>query len=102
MSFGQSIHDLTDAFTRGETTPSKVTDAYLARIATLDDRVGAYMTVTAGHAGSAAQASDKRYREGRPLGPRAGAPIALKDGFCTKGLRTTCASQILEHLWPPS
>jgi len=101
MSFGQSIHDLTDAFTRGETTPSKVTDAYLARIATLDDKVGAYITVTADHARSAAQASDKRYREGRPLGPLDGAPIALKDVFCTKGVRTTCASKILENFVPP-
>src|SRR5438132_1434028 len=101
MSPGQSIHDLTDAFTRGETTPSKVTDAYLARIATLDDRVGAYITVTADHARSAAEASDTRYREGRPLGPLDGAPIALKDVFCTKGVRTTCASKILEHFVPP-
>src|SRR5207302_11091113 len=101
MSFGQSIHDLTDAFKRGETTPSKVTDAYLARIATLDDRVGAYITVTAGHARSAAEASDRRYREGRPLGPLDGAPIALKDVFCTKGVRTTCASKILENFVPP-
>src|SRR2546429_4313161 len=101
MSPGQSIHDLTDAFTRGETTPSKVTDAYLARIAKLDDKVGAYITVTADHARSAAEASDNRYREGRPLGPLDGAPIALKDVFCTKGVRTTCASKILENFVPP-
>jgi len=101
MSPGQSIHDLTDAFTRGETTPSKVTDAYLARIAKLDDKVGAYITVTADHARSAAEASDRRYREGRPLGPLDGAPIALKDVFCTKGVRTTCASKILENFVPP-
>src|SRR6266403_2193902 len=101
MSPGQSIHDLTEAFKRGETTPSKVTDAYLARIAMLDDRVGAYITVTADHARSAARASDTRYREGRPLGPLDGAPIALKDVFCTKGVRTTCASKILENFVPP-
>jgi len=96
-----SIHELTDAFKRGETTPSKVTDAYLARIAMLDDRVGAYITVTADHARSAARAADERYRQGRPLGPLDGAPIALKDVFCTKGVRTTCASKILENFVPP-
>jgi aspartyl-tRNA(Asn)/glutamyl-tRNA(Gln) amidotransferase subunit A len=95
------IHDLTDAFKRGETTPSKVTDAYLARIAMLDDRVGAYITVTADHARSAARAADERYRQRRPLGPIDGAPIALKDVFCTKGVRTTCASKILENFVPP-
>jgi aspartyl-tRNA(Asn)/glutamyl-tRNA(Gln) amidotransferase subunit A len=95
------IHELTDAFKRGETTPSKVTDAYLARIAKLDDRIGAYITVTADHARAAARAADERYRQGRPLGPLDGAPIALKDVFCTKGVRTTCASKILEHFVPP-
>src|SRR6267142_446621 len=67
----------------------------------LDDRVGAYITVTADHARSAARASDTRYREGRPLGPLDGAPIALKDVFCTKGVRTTCSSKILENFVPP-
>src|SRR5260370_211782 len=95
------IHDLTDAFKRGETTPSKVTDAYLARMAMLDERVGAYITVTADHARSAARAADERYRQRRPLGPIDGAPIALKDVFCTKGVRTTCASKILENFVPP-
>src|SRR5258705_8520758 len=67
----------------------------------LDDRVGAYITVTADPARSAAEASDRRYREGRPLGPLDGAPIALKDVFCTKGVHTTCASKILENFVPP-
>ena len=42
-----TIHELTAACRRGGTTPSRVTDEYLARIAKLDDRVGAYLTVTA-------------------------------------------------------
>jgi len=96
-----TIHELTAAFERGETTPSKTTDAYLSRIAKLDDEVGAYLTVTAERARSAAEAADRRYREGRPLGPLDGAPIALKDVFCTKGVRTTCASRILENFVPP-
>src|SRR5437667_11635278 len=96
-----TIHELTAAYARGQTTPSQTTDAYLARIAKLDDKVGAYITVTADHARSAAEASDRRYREGRPLGPLDGAPIALKDVFCTKGVRTTCASKILENFVPP-
>src|SRR5436309_14147236 len=96
-----TIHELTAAYTRGETTPSRVTDEYLARIAKLDDKVGAYLTVTADHARAAANASDERYRQRRPLGPLDGAPITLKDVFCTRGIRTTCASKILEHFVPP-
>jgi len=95
------IHELTDAFRRGETTPSAVTDAYLARIEKLDARVGAYITVTAEHARAAAAASDRRYREERPLGPLDGAPIAIKDVLCTRGITTTCGSRILENFVPP-
>ena len=101
MSDPVTIHELTAAYARGETTPSRVTDAYLARIAKLDDTIGAYITVTADGARAAADAADRRYREGRPLGPLDGAPITLKDVFCTKGVRTTCASKILEHFIPP-
>jgi aspartyl-tRNA(Asn)/glutamyl-tRNA(Gln) amidotransferase subunit A len=97
----RTIHELTAAYTRGETTPGRVTEDYLARIAKLDDKVGAYITVTADQARAAARASDERYRASRPLGPLDGAPITLKDVFCTKGVRTTCASKILEHFVPP-
>ncbi|OLD46120.1 MAG: aspartyl/glutamyl-tRNA amidotransferase subunit A [Chloroflexi bacterium 13_1_40CM_2_68_14] len=96
-----TIHELTAAYARGQTTPSQTTDAYLARIAKLDDKVGAYITVTADRARETAHAADERYRQGRPLGPLDGAPIALKDVFCTRGVRTTCASRILENFVPP-
>src|SRR2546430_14037094 len=97
----RTIHELTDAYRRGETTPSEATDAYLPRMAKLDDKVGAYLTVTADRAHAAARAADERYRQGRPLGPLDGAPITLKDVFCTRGVRTTCASKILENFVPP-
>ena len=96
-----TIHELTAAYARGQTTPSQTTEAYLARIAKLDDKVGAYITVTADRARETAHAADERYRQGRPLGPLDGAPIALKDVFCTRGVRTTCASRILENFVPP-
>src|SRR3989454_9496285 len=97
----RTIHELTDAYRRGETTPSEATDAYLSRIAKLDDKVGAYLTVTADRARARAPAADERYRQGRPLGPLDGAPITLKDVFCTRGVRPTCASRILENFVPP-
>src|SRR2546422_5672988 len=96
-----TIHELTAAYARGQTTPSQTTEAYLARIAKLDDKVGAYITVTADRARETAHAADERYRQGRPLGPLDGAPIALKDVFCPRGVRTTCASRILENFVPP-
>jgi aspartyl-tRNA(Asn)/glutamyl-tRNA(Gln) amidotransferase subunit A len=97
----RTIHELAAAFRSGEASPVAVTEAYLGRIDALDDRMGAYLTVTADDARAAARASESRYREGRPLSRLDGAPIALKDVFCTRGVRTTCGSRILERYVPP-
>jgi aspartyl-tRNA(Asn)/glutamyl-tRNA(Gln) amidotransferase subunit A len=97
----QTIHELRAAFTKGAASPLAVTEAYLARIGALDARVGAYLTVTRDEALAAARASEARHRAGAPLGPLDGAPLALKDVFCTRGVRTTCGSRILETFVPP-
>jgi aspartyl-tRNA(Asn)/glutamyl-tRNA(Gln) amidotransferase subunit A len=96
-----TIHALTAAFARGEQSPVDVAESYLARIDALDSRVGAYLTVMRDEALAAARASQARYRTGAPLGPLDGAPVALKDVFCTRGVRTTCGSRILESFVPP-
>ena len=96
-----TIHELTAAFSRGEQSPVDVAEAYLARIDALDGRVGAYLTVMRDEALAAARASQARYRAGAPWGPLDGAPVALKDLFCTRGVRTTCGSRILESFVPP-
>jgi aspartyl-tRNA(Asn)/glutamyl-tRNA(Gln) amidotransferase subunit A len=95
------IHELTDAFRRGDLTPSAVAEAYLARIGALDGKVGAYLTVVRDLALAAARESDQRWRAGSPRGPLDGAPVALKDVMCTTGVRTTCGSKMLEHFVPP-
>ena len=97
----QTIHELNAAFTTGAASPLAVTEAYLARIGALDAKVGAYLPVTRDDAVTAAKASEARYRAGTPLSPLDGAPIALKDVFCTRGVRTTCGSRILERFVPP-
>ena len=96
-----TIHALTAAFASGEASPVAVTEHYLARIGALDAKVGAYLTVTRDEALAAARASEARYRAKAPLGPLDGAPIALKDVFTTRGVRTTCGSKILENFIPP-
>ena len=97
----RTIHELTASFTRGTLSPVGVTEAYLARIDALDPRVGAYLTVTRDEALAAARASEVRYRAGAPLSPLDGAPVALKDVFCTRGVRTTAGSKILDAHVPP-
>jgi aspartyl-tRNA(Asn)/glutamyl-tRNA(Gln) amidotransferase subunit A len=94
-------HELAEAFRAGAVTPSEAAEAYLARIAALDGRVRAYLTVTAEEARRAAAAADARYRAGRPLGPLDGVPITYKDVLSTRGVRTTCGSRILEGWVPP-
>jgi aspartyl-tRNA(Asn)/glutamyl-tRNA(Gln) amidotransferase subunit A len=97
----QPIHELTDAYRRGDLTPTAVAEAYLARIDALDGRVGAYLTVVRDQALAAARESELRWRAGAPLGPLDGAPVALKDVLCTRGVRTTCGSKMLESFVPP-
>jgi len=95
------IHELTAAYRRGETAPTATVGSYLARIREVDSLLGGYLTVMREQAEAAARAADDRYRRGAPRGPLDGAPIALKDVLCTRGVRTTCASRILETFVPP-
>ncbi|PYN41833.1 MAG: Asp-tRNA(Asn)/Glu-tRNA(Gln) amidotransferase subunit GatA [Candidatus Rokuibacteriota bacterium] len=97
----QPIHELTDAYRRADLTPTAVAEAYLARIDALDGRLGAYLTVVRDEALAAARESELRWRAGAPLGPLDGAPVALKDVLCTRGVRTTCGSKMLESFVPP-
>src|SRR3972149_2784407 len=69
-----TIHELAEAYRRGETTPSAVAEAHLARIAALDAKVGAFLTVTRERALAAAAAAGARRGAGappaHPVGPR--------------------------------
>ena len=95
------IHELTDAYRRGDLTPTAVAEDYLARIGALDGKIGAYLTVVRDQALAAARESELRWRAGSPRGPLDGAPIALKDVMCTAGVRTTAGSKMLERFVPP-
>jgi aspartyl-tRNA(Asn)/glutamyl-tRNA(Gln) amidotransferase subunit A len=101
MLAGLDIAELGARFRRGEATPSQAAAEYLERIAALEGRVKAYLTVTREAALAQAAAADERLRAGRPLSPLDGVPLALKDLLCTRGVRTTCGSRILETFVPP-
>jgi aspartyl-tRNA(Asn)/glutamyl-tRNA(Gln) amidotransferase subunit A len=89
-----------DALATGETTSVALTEAYLDAIARLNPRLNAFITVTGEQALEAAKAADARRAAGK-AGPLEGAPIAIKDLFCTAGVQTTAGSRILGGFVPP-
>ena len=66
----------------------------LRRISALDPKLKAFITVTAELAKSQAQQADQELAGGKDRGPLHGIPIAVKDVFCTQGIRTTCGSKL--------
>jgi aspartyl-tRNA(Asn)/glutamyl-tRNA(Gln) amidotransferase subunit A len=96
-----TAHELAARYRSGEATPTQAVTEYLARVEALDPQVRAFLTVTREDALRRAAEADARFRAGTPRGPLDGVPIALKDVLCTRGIRTTCGSKILERFVPP-
>ncbi|HID97989.1 MAG TPA: Asp-tRNA(Asn)/Glu-tRNA(Gln) amidotransferase subunit GatA [Thermodesulfobacteriaceae bacterium] len=96
-----SIHQLRELLSRREISSVELTRQYLDRINEVDGRVGAYITVTPDHALDMAEAADRRIGRGEDIHPLTGIPVAVKDVLCTRGIRTTCASRMLENFVPP-
>ncbi|GAA3684553.1 Asp-tRNA(Asn)/Glu-tRNA(Gln) amidotransferase subunit GatA [Streptomyces iranensis] len=85
----------------GEVTAVEVTEAHLARIEAVDEKVHAFLHVDREGALAQARAVDAKRERGAELGPLAGVPLALKDIFTTKGIPTTVGSKILDGWIPP-
>jgi aspartyl-tRNA(Asn)/glutamyl-tRNA(Gln) amidotransferase subunit A len=99
------LHQLTIAQASGllknnQISSVELTQAVLDRIEAVDGKVGAYLTVDADGAMAQAEAADRRLAKG-DMAPLTGIPLGIKDLICTQGLRTTCASKILENFIPP-
>jgi aspartyl-tRNA(Asn)/glutamyl-tRNA(Gln) amidotransferase subunit A len=98
--YALTIHELQDLLAKREVSAREVTEAFYGRIAALDDRVHAYLTLTRELALEQADQADHRRQMGEAT-PLLGVPLAIKDVICTKGVRTTCGSKILHNFVPP-
>ncbi|MGE0082907.1 MAG: Asp-tRNA(Asn)/Glu-tRNA(Gln) amidotransferase subunit GatA [Desulfococcaceae bacterium] len=95
-----TIHAAHDLLKKKEISSCELTRSVLERIESADSRVGAYITVTADTAMEQAKAADQEISRGN-MTQLTGIPLAVKDLICTRGIRTTCASKILENFVPP-
>ncbi|OQX24673.1 MAG: aspartyl/glutamyl-tRNA amidotransferase subunit A [Desulfobacteraceae bacterium IS3] len=95
-----SIEKAGELLRNKEISSSELTRAVTERIEATDDKIGAYVTVAKDSAMESAKAADKAIAEGR-VSPLTGIPLSIKDVICTKGLLTTCGSQILHNFVPP-
>ncbi|HEU0075882.1 MAG TPA: Asp-tRNA(Asn)/Glu-tRNA(Gln) amidotransferase subunit GatA [Dehalococcoidia bacterium] len=95
-----SITGARDLLAKREVSSRELTRAVLDRVAAVDGRVRAYVTITEDLALQQADAADARIAAG-DAAPLTGIPVCIKDVLCTRGVRTTCSSRMLENFVPP-
>lgn len=96
-----TIHELHEKIKKKEVSSLEATQSQLDRIHQVEPKVSSYITLTEELALQKAQATDTEIAKGKEVKPLTGIPFALKDIFITKGIKTTCASQILHNYIPP-
>ena len=96
----KSVVELIAALRQGELSSEELTRACLERVQALDGELNSFITVTQEQALASARAADARIRAGE-AGPLTGIPFAHKDIFCTRGVRTSCGSHMLDNFIAP-
>ncbi|TCK07293.1 Asp-tRNA(Asn)/Glu-tRNA(Gln) amidotransferase subunit GatA [Marinobacterium mangrovicola] len=98
--FDKTLAELAAGLRNGDFTSTELTTAWLERIKAEDSKYNSYITVTEEEALAQAKAADEAIAAGT-AGPFTGLPIAHKDLFCTQGVRTSCASKMLDNFISP-
>lgn len=94
------IRDLRRALDEKKISAAELCGEYFARIEKTDEKLLSFITVTREKAMEQAAHAQKLIDEGKAL-PLTGIPLAIKDNICTDGIKTTCASRMLEDFIPP-
>ncbi|MBW1695247.1 MAG: Asp-tRNA(Asn)/Glu-tRNA(Gln) amidotransferase subunit GatA [Deltaproteobacteria bacterium] len=98
--FELTIHEAHELLRKREISSEELTRAVLDRFRSVEEKIDAYLTVSEEMALEQARKADKAISEGN-ITPLTGIPLAVKDVICTRGLRTTCGSRMLENFMPP-
>ena len=96
-----TFEDLRQKLKSGEVSSKELVQEKINRINELDPTLNSFLTVNTELALRKAEHIDKQIASGDHLPPLSGIPIAIKDNLCTKGIKTTCASKILDNFVPP-
>ena len=96
-----SIKDLVNKIQNKEISCEEVIDFYIKEIEKKEDKIDAFLSLDKENAIKKAKYLDEKIVKGEKVGLLAGIPIAIKDNMCTRGVKTTCASKMLEDFIPP-
>lgn len=94
------IQDIQKGYKEKNFSAIEITKAYLDRARKFDGSIKAFISLNEDAALRDAEAIDARMLKGEEVGLLAGIPIAIKDNICTRGMKTTCASKMLEDFVP--
>ncbi len=96
----KTIAELSAGLNNGDFTSQELTRTCLGRVATHNEELNCFITVTEAVAMAASKSADKRIQAGQ-AGPLTGIPFAHKDIFCTRGIKTSCGSRMLDNFIAP-
>lgn len=96
-----TVHELQEKIANKEITIKEITKAYVDRINEKEKDVQAFITTLTDEAMKQAEEIQNKKEEGEITGDLAGIPIGIKDNICTKGVKTTCGSKMLENFVSP-